>query len=515
MTTKTGFLFRAVPRAHSLTVYWDKPETAGASDRYRLRIGDHVIDGIDRTFAVIDGLDPDTEYSVELSLQRRTRTEPEALAAATFRTAVVKRMIDVTAAPYHAIGDGRTINTDAIQRALDDCGQDEAVLIPAGVFLTGALRMRSHSELVLAEDATLQGSTDPRDYEPRVKARFEGLEMECYASLITVGELDHTVGCTTEDVTIRGKGSILGGGAELMHRVIDSERIRLRDELARLGEAIHEYENANTIPGRVRPRLIDVNNTRGFTLDGLTVGRSSSWNIHMTYCEQVVTCGCTFESVGVWNGDGWDPDSSEDCVLFDCRFHTGDDMVAIKSGKNPEGNAIGRPTSHVRIFGCSSSSGHGVAIGSEMSGGVEDIRIWDCDFAACRYGIHIKGTAKRGGYVRDVTVRDCAIAAITIHAVSYNDDGEGSGSAPMFERYRFERLDVLGRLRTENGSDRPTTAILIRGFDDPEHWVRDVTLRDIRLGAVPDGSGRIELANCRDVRMDGVSAVGVVTTKVD
>ncbi|MBT1179577.1 hypothetical protein [Bifidobacterium vespertilionis] len=97
-------------------------------------------------------------------------------------------MIDVTAAPYHAIGDGRTLNTDAIQRALDDCGQDEAVLIPAGVFLTGALRMRSHSELVLAEDAILQGSADPRDYEPRVKARFEGLEMECYASLITVGE---------------------------------------------------------------------------------------------------------------------------------------------------------------------------------------------------------------------------------------------------------------------------------------------------------------------------------------
>ncbi|MBT1179578.1 fibronectin type III domain-containing protein [Bifidobacterium vespertilionis] len=79
MTTKTGFLFRAVPRAYSLTVCWDKPETAGASDRYRLCIGDRVIDGIDRTFAVIDGLDPDTEYSVELSLQRRTRTDRKRL----------------------------------------------------------------------------------------------------------------------------------------------------------------------------------------------------------------------------------------------------------------------------------------------------------------------------------------------------------------------------------------------------------------------------------------------------
>lgn len=105
--------------------------------------------------------------------------------------------------------------------------------------------------------------------------------------------------------------------------------------------------------------------------------------------------------------DGWDPDSSTNCTLFASEFHTGDDAVAIKSGKNPEGNEIGRPCAHIKVFDCRIGYGHGICIGSEMSGGVEDVQIWDCDFANSLYGIEIKATPKRGGYVRGVTVRDC------------------------------------------------------------------------------------------------------------
>ena len=86
---------------------------------------------------------------------------------------------------------------------------------------------------------------------------------------------------------------------------------------------------------------------------------------------------------------------------------TGDDAVAIKSGKNPEGNEINRPCAHIRVFDCRSDCGHGICIGSEMSGGVEDVQIWDCDLANSLSGIEIKATPKRGGYVRGVTVRDC------------------------------------------------------------------------------------------------------------
>lgn len=95
----------------------------------------------------------------------------------------------------------------------------------------------------------------------------------------------------------------------------------------------------------------------------------------MVYCDNIQTDHCVFESEGVWNGDGWDPDSSTNCTLFASEFHTGDDAVAIKSGKNPEGNEIGRPCAHIKVFDCRIGYGHGICIGSEMSGGVEDVQI--------------------------------------------------------------------------------------------------------------------------------------------
>ncbi len=226
----------------------------------------------------------------------------------------------------------------------------------------------------------------------------------------------------------------------------------------------------------------------------------------MTYSDHVVTHGCHIVSEGVWNGDGWDPDSSTNCVLFDTQFSTGDDMVAIKSGKNPEGNRIGRPTKHIRIFGCSSDQGHGIAIGSEMSGGIEDVRIWDCDVSHSRNGINIKSTVKRGGYVRDVSVRDCVVAAVCIHSVTYNDDGEPAGEVPILEGFRFERLAILGRYWGQGGDIHQTDAIQIEGFDEPGHEIRDVVFCDCRLGGVPDGSGTVELSQVHDVTFERIEA---------
>ena len=107
----------------------------------------------------------------------------------------------------------------------------------------------------------------------------------------------------------------------------------------------------------------------------------------MIYCDDIVTDHCTLRSGGIWNGDGWDPDSSTNCTLFATEFETEDDSVAIKSGKNPEGNAINRPTKHICVFDCHSNGGHGICIGSEMSGGVADVQIWDCDIAASSNGM--------------------------------------------------------------------------------------------------------------------------------
>lgn len=501
----------------SITLFWDQPDDATATSIYRIRLNGSEAAKADRTHLTFLSLAPDTEYAFAVCMSEEGEYgEFEPMLRGVFRTLPAKRVIDVTQAPYHAVGDGITMNTAAIQQALDDCTSRDRVVVPAGTFLTGALTMHSDSELTVLRDGVLQGSDDPADYEPRVWTRFEGAECECYRSLINIGEMDHTKGFTTRHVTISGEGSILGGGAELMRRTIELQREAMKDELAAMADYVATCENEDTVPARVRGRLINIANAQDVELSGLTVGRGPSWNVQFIYSDTVVTYGCTFESAGVWNGDGWDPDSSTNCYLFDSRFHTGDDMVAIKSGKNPEGNAINRPTRHVRIFDCRATQGHGIAIGSEMSGGVEDVRVWNVDISKSRYGLHIKGTPKRGGAVRDVVVRDCDLAAVTIHAVSYNDDGVAGPDQPFFERYRFERCRVLGRFWGDDEHDvHPTTAILVRGFSKPGHEVRDVVFRDITLGGVPQGSGRIEMAYAKDVSFERVRALEGETTPVD
>lgn len=136
------------------------------------------------------------------------------------------------------------------------------VYVPAGTFLTGALTLHDHMELYLEEGAVLQGSSNPEDYLPRIPSRFEGTERECYQSLLNLGVMDHQAGCTSEDVLIRGKGTISGGGRLLAERMMAAERERLKEYIHSLGDKVLECENANTIPGRARGRLIQICNAK-------------------------------------------------------------------------------------------------------------------------------------------------------------------------------------------------------------------------------------------------------------
>lgn len=221
------------------------------------------------------------------------------------------------------------MNTQNLQRAIDDCGPGQMVYFPKGVFLTGALRLHGDMELYIERDGTLKGSKEPDDYLPRIPSRFEGIEREIYSGLLNIGEMDHDAGCTTKNIVIRGEGTIEGGGKTLAKRVIRQERERLSGYLASLGDGIAEYENSDTIPGRVRPRLIHICNAKNVSISGLSIKSGACWNVHMIYSEHILTYDCKFYSREVWNGDGWDPDSSRDCVIFGCTFDTGDDAVEL------------------------------------------------------------------------------------------------------------------------------------------------------------------------------------------
>lgn len=404
-----------------------------------------------------------------------------------------KKRIDVTKAPYFAVGDGKTLNTTALQRALDDCKENEAVYLPQGTFLTGALDMHSNSELYIDAGGVLQGSANPQDYLPKIKSRFEGIECMCYRSLINMGELDRKGGYNCKNVVIRGKGAVLGGGKLLMDRTILLEN----------GCEVEDPWKTNAV--RTRGRLMHIVNTENVIIYGIEAGMAAAWNIHMIYSNNIVTAGCYIHSEEVNNGDGWDPDSSTNCTLFDCDFKTRDDMVAIKSGKNPEGNMVNRPSRNIRVFDCRSAMGHGLAIGSEMSGGIENVYIWDCDIENSRCGLEIKATKKRGGYVKNVYAYNISCSLLAIHSVEYNDDGEGAQTLPEFSNFYFEDICVTGVSILHTGEKRLLPPITVCGFDN-EHTAKNITLKGVKIKARSENPmQQLELHFAQNVNLENIT----------
>lgn len=484
--------------AHHAVLYWDKPASAGTQAEYTVYLNGEPVADTDRTHYTLDGLEPQTQYRVDVVFGGQP------VGACLLYTGAEKHRIDVTEAPYWAKGDGVTKNTAALQRAIDACGPGDAVYLPAGTYLTGALRLHSDMELYLDEGAVLQGTDRIVDYQPRIPSRFEGIEMRCYSSLLNLGQMDHVGDYTCANVVIRGKGTIASGGKALADAIIADEREHLKDYLAENAQLVQSCENEDTLPGRVRPRLINISNCRNIWISGLTLRDSASWTVHMIYSDNIVTDHCTFRSEGIWNGDGWNPDSSTNCTLFASEFSTGDDAVSVKSGKNPEGNQITRPSAHIYVFDCHSSFGHGISIGSEMSGGVEDVQIWDCDLENSFSGIEIKSSEKRGGYVRGVTVRDCKAPRVLIHAVPYNDDGEAAPTPPVLEHFTFAGLTLTGRALNSKCEWKDVSPVELSGFEGPGYALRDVNFDGLTITAK---APRLPLQYCCDVTLRGVTCL--------
>ena len=465
-------------------IFWDLPLDADPSCKYLIFIEEKQVGETNKTHFSLNNLSPDSSYDVEVKMQKNPGDFAVSLGCVKVCTSKTKEIIDVTKQPFNAVGDGKTLNTSALQKALDACDGEHIVFFPEGTYLTGALDVHSDTEIYLSKGALLQGTEDPSDYLPKIHSRFEGYEMECYRSLLNLGKLDHDAGYNCENVIVRGEGSIMGGGATLAKAIARIEGERLKDYIASLGDKIKEYEKPETIASRFRGRLINMSNCKNIWIHGLTLGFAPSWNLHFIYSDSIVTDHCTIKSEGVWNGDGWDPDSSTNSTLYACDFYTEDDSVAIKSGKNPEGNVINRPTKHIRVFDSICHFGHGLCVGSEMSGGVEDVRLWDCDMGPTWSGIEIKATKKRGGYVKNILVRDITASHIQMHSVGYNDDGEGSKVPPILSDCRFERMHLLGRFLDNNAGKNEwhdCPSILLCGFDVPGYEIRNIEFKNIEM----------------------------------
>ncbi len=473
-------MLKSISQKDAIVLYWELPKNYESIKEYAVLCGGKVVGTTQKSHLEIGGLLADTAYTYSLVAKLNDGSEM-ILEEITAKTEPIKKIIDITAAPYFAVGDGVTLNTKKIQQAINDCKENECVYIPAGDFMTGSLFLHSDMELYLEKGAVIHGTQNIEDYSPKIKSRFEGYEMMTYAGLINIGELDRQKGYNCKNVRICGEGTIRGGGRPLMDNVIALESVLMKDYIVSLGDSITEHEAKFTVPARVRPRLINMSCAQNVVMWGVNAEYGPSWNIHMIYCDNIVTYKTVIRSENVNNGDGWDPDSSTNCTLFAAEFFTGDDAVAIKSGKNPEGNIINIPCEHIRVFDCISHYGHGLTIGSEMSGGVSDVKVWNCDMGNSLYGFEIKGTKKRGGYVRDVHVKNCKLCRILLHSVPYNDDGEAGPTAPIFENCSFENMHLTAKMMNiYNGNKiEYCNAITIEGFDVPGHFVKNVKFKNI------------------------------------
>ncbi len=482
---------------NSITLYWEKEWDLSDGIEYRIYLNDRLIGKTIKTHYTLQNLQSETIYSIKVE------RFGEILAKQEVKTKKTKRKIDVSKAPYFAIGDGKTVNTAKIQKAIDDCKENEAVYIPEGIFMTGALKLHSNMELFVAPKAVLQGTANADDYLPKMRSRFEGIERECYKPLLSLGELDHTKGCSWGNVVIRGGGSILGGGFALYEAIVEQERNYLLTSDSTYAEREAQMSWKNTEPGRARGRLFQINNSENIVIDNLTLGNGPAWNVHFIYCENITVSNCKIISDGIPNGDGIDPDSCNNFTVFNCTFETGDDAIAVKSGKNPQGNIINRPCMNVQIFDCRGRKG--IALGSEMSGGLENIKIWDCEFVCSRTGLRFRATRKRGGYIKNVKVRNCKFIDLHIlAAMEMNNDGEGAGVLPVIKDIEIENLELTGMTRKHDGSGfEPIEVLRLRGNEEKEYYLQNIKIRDLKIHRRSDGQlQQFEFENFKDVTIE-------------
>lgn len=452
-------------RSDELTLVWEKPADRRPGFAYEILRDGALVGRTTKTHFTVASLEPETSYVFNVRTVADAE-RPRGLASRPLRLRTLPREALVNVLDHGAVGDGVTLNTRALQAAIDACPPGGVVRIPQGVFRSGALFLKSDMTLEIVQGGVLQGSVEPADYAPFIRNRFEGWELDTYASLLNAGTLDRNGPANVRNISVRGQGKIVGGGKKL------SDAVRA------------EFPGKKGL--RSRGRLLLFMNAENIEVAGLMLDEPPSWTLHYIYSANVSLHGLSFRS-RVYNGDGIDPDSSVNSFIFNNTFDTDDDCIAIKSGKNPEGNQINRPTVGVRIFDCRFVNGHGISIGSEISGGVRDVVIEDSVAGNLRHGLQIKATEERGGFVENVVVRDCDLQQITVFTkLNYNNDGEAAPTPPRFRNFRFENIDL-------SKADVKKPVIIVNGFLTPGYETSAVTFENVVL---PAGA----LVRCERVR---------------
>lgn len=390
-------------------------------------------------------------------------------------------------------------NQKAIQKAINQCSRQKGgrVVIPAGQrFLTGAIEMKSGVHLVVEEGAVLEFVFEPKLY-PIVETSWEGLD--CYNLSPCIYAFK------AKDIAITGKGTIDGGGNRSTwwpwcgaakygwKEGIVSQKSEARQRLMKNGE---DGEPMLDSKGRrstlrtfratdgLRPQLIGFNQCERVLIENVTLLRSPFWVVHPLKCQDVTMRRVHINNDGP-NGDGCDPESCDRVLIEDCYFNTGDDCIAIKSGRNRDGRQRNMPSQNIIIRRCTMKNGHGgVVIGSEISGGCKNVFAHDCvmDSPQLERVLRIKTNSCRGGVIEDIFVKDIQVGQCGESVLKINLDYEHNevccrGYYPTVKKVLMENVTC----------EHSKYGVQVIGLEE-DTYVEDITVRHCHFNGVEQGN---------------------------
>lgn len=373
----------------------------------------------------------------------------------------------LTVRDFGAKGDGQNKDTTALQKALDACAAagGGTVVLPAGVYVTGSIVLGSNTTLKLERGANITGSPDIADY-PLTRVRWEGEFAEGHRALISADKSDH--------VAIVGPGAIIGPPLSVS---------RLRNPRG--------------------PLLIELTGGTNVLLDGFTTSYQQLWGIHLLFCTDVVARGLTIRSIN-FNGDGIDVDSCQNVLIEHCNIDTGDDAIALKSGRGMEAVRAGRPTQDVVIRDCvlASSIFAGLAFGTEMSGGIRNVTVENCTISGRQNGIFIKSRDGRGGFMENITGDNLTIGpSPTFLGIDLVKKGIQASEPVPGAVAKWARV---GNIRFSHIQVNQVAELVAAKDVPPERPLDGLTLTSI-IGTCGKG---ITLANMVNVKLEDIAMTG-------
>lgn len=353
---------------------------------------------------------------------------------------------------FGAISDGVYKNTDIINNAIIKCSENGGGIIkfPPGKYFTGAIQFESNVNLYLEQGAEILFSTNPSDYPIKLTS-FEGTEMMNYSPLICANN--------KINVAITGKGTLNGQannenwwswcGKEIYgwKKGMPVQNVKKLMEVAEQGVPVTERVFGDGY--FLRPSFVEFLNCKNVLLKGVKITNAPFWIIHPIKSENVIIDGVNVQSHGP-NNDGCDPEYSKNVIIRNCIFNTGDDCIAIKSGRDADGRRVGIASENIVVQNCKMFDGHGgVTIGSEVTAGVKNVYVEDCemDSAELDRAIRIKTNTRRGGTLENIFVRNIKIGQVKESVLGidmyYSVHGNQTGNyIPVVQNILLENIQV-------------------------------------------------------------------------